>query len=331
MLIFNIINCSKAQNETTESESTLGKSCRSDSDMDDCQQCQLCVDDLCVWGNVFVCSTGSTCPSGGVCESCNCPSCEDNYPFCFRGTSCGDSKKCVLNSEKQICECRDKCGDTAPSCNGACESRQEVCTPHEEHDLRTGESVITCNCSEEVSCENSSLPYCGGVCDNTEEGFKVCASYKDPVTGELSKCQCFKTCSINSECAEGEICENRLCIPQPPNIACEAGRAPQCNGKCSPALSCFYNPHSNSCDCLTPCNQTAPQCNGACNNEKETCLSCEGVCQCIGVEYDDRGNFILPSGCNLPPSDPFELPLSTGSASTDTSKDQNWLMKLFKY
>ena len=292
----------------------------------------------------------ASCPGGNTCFSaidtngdlCYCPTCEDNYPICLQvlGRCPDEQKKCDYNGIEETCECLNPCEGTAPACNGFCmglfgppgflSTRGGVCTPHEELDEETGEVTIKCTC-DDVSCENSPLPHCGGSCTAND---KICAAYKDPATGEQENCQCLKLCQENSDCEDSEICEKRLCIPQPANTLCGQARTPQCNGECPRGQSCTYDKSNNRCECFFPCGEhevEAPACKGACENEDDTCYFCtaKNACECVDSNsfYDDRGNPIIPPGCALAPSasststpspssplpSPEESPAPTGS------------------
>lgn len=169
--------------------------------------------------------------------------------------------------------------------------------------------VLNCASCEPVSCFESSVPICGGLCP---EGLTCLV---DPEGGD--QCECLNACEASSAPTCGGSCESEdpesicthvniapagvgsidTCECLPPDVAfCENAEGPACEGFCAVGQECVSD-GDGGCMCSSfpaqpACGSAAaPECLGTCADTLEGPTICEfngdESCACVPFQGDE--------------------------------------------
>jgi hypothetical protein len=259
----------------------------------DCQDCETCVNGLCV----------TQCKEGEFCKEDICIECDDENP-CPDGKVCNNGvcecppSKPFVNEAGECVECIEGTVEDCKICkNGVWvdkECKEGVCDPDTDgcvDCLKSGDCDLDNECCVDKDCE-------------------CCPGYeRNLVTGE---CDLKPECEKDSDCPECEICTDEGCVPVvcPEGFICVGGDClPECDctvGGCpSEGSSCTPHPSIvGKCYCLDCTGVPCDECNdtyGCGCTDGENCLP-DGSCdlQNLNLEWKfEQGELGSPNGSAL--------------------------------
>jgi hypothetical protein len=165
--------------------------------------------------------------------------------------------------------------------------------------------VGSCQCepTQQVECERSYYPTCGGYCPNNGHCTPVessavaaahCECQPPPPTTQTEDCVDQQYPSCTGSCpGQTQRCAavNGMCICEEQTVECADSYQYQCTGECPTGERCVRDAYGG-CNCIhTDCEDaTAPACNGQCPNG-ENCeyvggATAQGGCDCVPESVD---------------------------------------------
>lgn len=224
-----------------------GHTCNGGSCYATCRSDSNCLnDERCETGVCkAICNTDDHCSPGQICENRICEL------GCRSDNACSNDESCINNKCQSPCEGGKACGECA-GCRVVNHAAQCSCPPN-----YYGNALI--------SCTKSPVP-CDGVCECDEIGY------------------CVRSCSVNENCACGEVCDHGKCrIKCDANNSCKKGyicNSGLCLAGCRTHSDCPTSLSCNNGQCEDPCLYNGSPCgiNALCkvSGHRAVCLCPEG-------------------------------------------------------
>jgi len=253
-----------------------------------CDDQNLCTDDVCSGGNCTYSNNSKSCDDGDPCtinDTCSGGNCSGTPKDCDDGNTCTDDA-CVngvcqhtWNNDLCPCESDSDCDDGNPCtdnlCSGGACQNPNNSNPCDDDDPCTVNDMCSggacsgtpMDCDDGEPCTDDACV--NGVCQHT---------WNDDIC----------PCNNDSDCDDGNPCTTGSCV----NDTCEYAQVPDCPGGCDNG-TCDANENCRNCpqDCGCPAGQGCV--NGQCQElpdcGKDGCGSDETQCNC-------------PQDCGAPPS-----------------------------
>ncbi len=287
--------------------STPQNGCLADSD---CPANQVCVNGACGTVNTMSCQVDSDCAQGEVCDPMSWACVQtNNNPACMTDSDCQQGEACVNGactpSNNNGCQTDQDCmGGTCDPQTGTCTNTQPACNG--DADCQQGEHCangacvpqtmscqIDANCPQGQICDPMSWTCVPGNNNGCQTDQDCMGGTCDPQTGTCSNTQ--PACNSDTDCNQGERCENGACISQPMSCQIDAN-CPQGEVCDQMSWTCVPGNNNNGCqtdqDCMGGtcdpqtgiCSNTQPACNSDADcNQGESCTN--GACTPSNVVY----------------------------------------------